>query len=151
MDSLLTSVSRSLISNSRFLVVLGTSIFTGVLLFLFYITILYPTVLSPLKDIPTPYGRSIFSGATLSSPSIRSRIGKARYWTKTIANDGLIRIYLKGVRERLFVTSPQALSEILVTKASHFAKPEFVRQRLHYVTGNGLLLAEGDEHKVSNV
>lgn len=151
MDYLLTSVSQSLVLNSRFLAAVGTSIFTGVLLFVFYITILYPTILSPLKHIPTPYGRSIFSGATLSSPSIRSLIAKARYWTKTIPNDGLIRVYLKGVRERLLVTSPQALSEILVTKASHFAKPAFVRQRLHYVTGNGLLLAEGDEHKVSNI
>jgi hypothetical protein len=150
MDSLLTSISHFLISNSRFLVlVLCTSIVAGFLLAVLYITILYPTIFSPLKDIPTP-DRSFLSGTTLSSPSIRSLIGKSRYWVRTVPNDGLIRIYLKGVRERLLVTSPQALGEILVTKASHFAKPAFVRQRLHYVTGNGLLLAEGDEHKVSN-
>lgn len=150
MDSLLTSpVVQSLTSYSKFVAIRLAPILVAFLLFVLYISILYPRIFTPLKDIPTPPGRPIFSGATLSSPSIRSVIGKARYWIKTVPNNGLIRIYLKGVRERLLVTSPQALSEILVTKASHFAKPAFVRQRLHYVTGNGLLLAEGDEHKVS--
>jgi hypothetical protein len=149
MDSpLKSSLANVVISNSKFLAACLYAILVGCFVFVLYISILYPKIFTPLKDIPTPPGRSILSGATLSSSSIRSLIGKARHWIKTVPNNGLIRVYLTGVRERILVTSPQALSEVLVTKASHFVKPEFVRQRLYFVTGKGLLLAEGDEHKV---
>ncbi|GIK02935.1 hypothetical protein Aspvir_007000 [Aspergillus viridinutans] len=42
----------------------------------------------------------------------------------------------------------EALKGILVLKPSHFVKPEAVKRRLSR-TGNGLLLAEGEIHKVS--
>lgn len=51
--------------------------------------------------------------------------------------------------ERVALTSPKALGELLVTKAYDFEKPELVRQSLRRVTGDGVLLAEGEEHKVN--
>lgn len=53
-----------------------------------------------------------------------------------------------GNLERVLLTTPKALSEVLVHKAYDFCKPELVQLQLRRVTGNGLVLAEGDEHKV---
>jgi hypothetical protein len=71
-----------------------------------------------------------------------------REWTKTMPNEDLLRYYLVGNLERVICTSPKALSEILVTKVYDFEKPELVRQSLRRITGDGILLAEGEEHKV---
>lgn len=69
-------------------------------------------------------------------------------WVKTMPNEGLLRYYIVGNLERVILTSPKALSEILVTKVYDFAKPPLVRSSLRRVVGDGILLAEGDEHKV---
>jgi len=49
--------------------------------------------------------------------------------------------------ERLLITSPKALAEVLTTKNYEFQKPSNVRFNLGRLLGVGLLLAEGDEHK----
>lgn len=66
-------------------------------------------------------------------------------------NDGLIRYYVVGNIERVVLTSPKALSELLVTKVYDFEKPLTVRQSLRRIVGDGILLAEGDEHKVGEI
>jgi cytochrome P450 len=50
-------------------------------------------------------------------------------------------------QERLLLTSPKALSEVLVTRAYDFVKPAEVVWILGRLLGHGVLLAEGDEHK----
>ncbi len=50
--------------------------------------------------------------------------------------------------ERLLVTSPKALGEVLTTKSYNFIKPGQLRQGLGRILGIGILLAEGDEHRV---
>lgn len=50
--------------------------------------------------------------------------------------------------ERVFVTSPRALGEVLVQKNYEFIKPQQMRMGLSRLLGVGILLAEGDEHKV---
>jgi hypothetical protein len=127
--------------------VIALSVIIGLLLRVLYRTILYPEILTPLKKIPTPPGRSLLKGNN-TPPSATSQAARLRYWSATVPNDGLIRYYQTGNQERLLVTSPKALSEILVSNAGDFVKPESLRQRLSYVTGNGLLLAEGEEHRV---
>lgn len=69
-------------------------------------------------------------------------------WAAKLPNDGLIRYYIVGNLERVALTSPKALSELLVTKVYDFEKPKTVRQSLRRIVGDGILLAEGDEHKV---
>lgn len=49
--------------------------------------------------------------------------------------------------ERVVVTSPKGLSEVLVTKNYEFQKPRQARTVLGRVLGIGLLLAEGEEHR----
>lgn len=51
--------------------------------------------------------------------------------------------------ERVAVTNPKALGEVLVTKVYDFQKHELVRQALRRITGDGILFAEGEEHKVN--
>lgn len=51
-------------------------------------------------------------------------------------------------RERLLLTSPKALAEVLTTNSYDFVKPSLLREGLAQLLGIGVLLAEGDEHKV---
>lgn len=69
-----------------------------------------------------------------------------RDFIETVPNDGLIR-YSMWFQERLLVTNPKALGEVLVTKNYHFEKPTQFRHNLGRILGVGILLAEGDEHK----
>ena len=46
------------------------------------------------------------------------------------------------------MTSPKALGEVLVQKNYDFIKPAQVRHGLGRLLGVGVLLAEGEEHKV---
>lgn len=62
-------------------------------------------------------------------------------------HDGLIK-YSIWFRERLLITTPQALGEVLVTKNYDFIKPQQLRNGLGRLLGVGILLAEGDEHKL---
>lgn len=64
-----------------------------------------------------------------------------------VPNDGLIRILWHLNQEMVIVNSPQALSEILVTKCYSFEKPDFARRFLASIIGWGLLTVEGDVHK----
>lgn len=73
---------------------------------------------------------------------------QVREWIKTFPGEGLIRYYIAGNLERVIPVNPKALSELLVTKVYDFEKPNTVRQHLRRVVGDGVLLAEGEEHKV---
>jgi hypothetical protein len=46
------------------------------------------------------------------------------------------------------VTNPKAIGEVLVHRSYDFIKPARLRVGLGRVLGVGILLAEGDEHKV---
>lgn len=71
-----------------------------------------------------------------------------RRWNEEIPNNGLI--YYRGLFnvERIFVTSPKALAEVLVQKNYDFIKPKLFTESLGPLLGIGVLLAEGEEHKV---
>jgi hypothetical protein len=73
----------------------------------------------------------------------------ARTWIETVPNNGLIRYRHLFNRERVLVVSPKALGEVLVTRNYEFIKPPQLRFGLGRILGIGILLAEGDEHKVS--
>ncbi len=54
-------------------------------------------------------------------------------------------------KERLLITSPKALGEVLTTKSYNFVKPQQIRAGIGRILGVGLLLAEGDEHRVRSL
>lgn len=53
-----------------------------------------------------------------------------------------------GNSERLFVTTTKGLSDVFVHKAYDFVKPDQLKASMSRLAGMGILLVEGDEHKV---
>lgn len=72
-----------------------------------------------------------------------------RQWVQEVPNDGIIRYQFAFNAERILLTSPKALAEVLVTKNYEFIKPKRLREGIGQLLGIGILLAEGEEHKVS--
>ena len=80
---------------------------------------------------------------------LRNNMGvPLREWISTVPNDGLFIVRGAFNSENVVPTSPEALREILVTKSYEFIKPALLRADLEPLLGVGMLLAEGDEHKV---
>lgn len=63
-------------------------------------------------------------------------------------NDGVLYYRWLFNESRVLVTSPKALAEVLVQRNYEFVKPARIRKGLGRLLGVGILLAEGDEHKV---
>lgn len=111
-----------------------------------WVVVLYPKLVSPLRHLPQPDDATFFMGSSARIFKEPSGI-PMREWTDTIPNDGLIRYTHWFNRERLLLTSPKSLNEVLVTKNYEFVKPTQIRNGLGRILGIGILLAEGDEHK----
>ncbi|SPO01741.1 related to pisatin demethylase / cytochrome P450 monooxygenase [Cephalotrichum gorgonifer] len=71
-----------------------------------------------------------------------------RDWSRTIPNNGLIRYLHLLNRERIIVTSPKGLSEVLSQNSYDYVKPHLLRAMVGKILGYGLLLSEGDVHKM---
>ncbi|KAJ5506486.1 Cytochrome P450 [Penicillium expansum] len=133
--------------------IFNSRILTGAVIFgvitisrIVYRLVLYPDYFTPLKHIYSPANRSWLRG---NSPSflLETPYPQLRELALNRPNQELIRYYMVANLERLVVTGPKALGELLVTKVYDFEKPELVRQSLRRITGDGILLAEGEEHK----
>ncbi|OAL38606.1 hypothetical protein AYO20_02256 [Fonsecaea nubica] len=111
-----------------------------------YVIFIYPFYTSPLRNLPTVKGGSRISGHWRTMLKEPSGVPQRR-WAQEIPNDGLIRYLHLYNRERLLVTNPKGLAEVLNTKSYEFIKPELLRTGIGRVLGVGVLLAEGDDHK----
>lgn len=112
----------------------------------FYKLIIYPFFLSPVRHLPQPKGFIPLLGHGLSlfqrppgEPHLRMM--------KTTPNDGIILTRGFFHTDRLILTSPDALADVLVHKSYDFEKPEWSRNFLKKFLGDGLLMTEGEEHK----
>ncbi|KAF2135459.1 uncharacterized protein K452DRAFT_323042 [Aplosporella prunicola CBS 121167] len=108
--------------------------------------LLYPHCFSPIRRLPQPVGANWLMGhfgkirkETTGEPQ--------REWMETVPNDGLIYYRFAFNSERVLLTSPTALAEVLVHKNYEFIKPQQIRHGLGRVLGIGLILAEGEEHR----
>ncbi|KAI9794597.1 MAG: hypothetical protein M1816_004484 [Peltula sp. TS41687] len=108
--------------------------------------VLYPHYFSPLRNLPEPKDNTWFMGQW---PRIQREAAGAplEEWINAIPNDGLIRY--RGIfnADRLLLTSPRAMGEVMTQKSYDFVKPGMLRGPLMRILGVGMLLAEGDEHK----
>lgn len=111
-----------------------------------YNILIYPHFVSPLRNLPTVPGNDLLSGQWRTLLKEPSGVPPRR-WASEIPNDGLIRYLHLFNRERVLVTSPKALAEVLTTKSYDFIKPELLRNGIGQILGVGVLLAEGDDHK----
>ncbi|KAI1103980.1 cytochrome P450 [Jackrogersella minutella] len=128
----------------------GTFVATWALQVFFYglwSLVLYPKLFSPLIGLPEPKGGSFFMGHFASIRAKPTGI-PMREWADTIPNDGIIRYLAAFNRERLLILGSKALAEVLVTRNYDFQKPSAIRGGLSRLLGVGILLAEGDEHKL---
>jgi cytochrome P450 len=66
---------------------------------------------------------------------------------KETPNDGIIHHHSFLYEDRILLTRPSSIAEVLVHKPYDFEKPPWVRTFLRQFLGDGLLMAEGDEHK----
>ncbi|KAK5990874.1 Cytochrome P450 monooxygenase FUM15 [Cladobotryum mycophilum] len=120
--------------------------FAVLILRLIWSTFIYPHFVSPLRHVPTPKDGHWLLGHGMKI--IQSAPGAPmREWATTIPNEGLIRYFWFFNGERILVTSPKSLAEVLVTNVYAFRKPANITASLGRILGFGILLAEGEEHK----
>ncbi|RMZ82105.1 hypothetical protein DV737_g2173, partial [Chaetothyriales sp. CBS 132003] len=125
----------------------GTTLFFAQwIVYSVYAWLIYPFYLSPLRHLPTVKGGNFLFGQFFVMLREPSGVPMRR-WVKEYPNEGVIRYFHLFNRERLLLTSPKALSEVLTIKSYDFVKPTLVREGLGRVLGIGILFAEGDEHK----
>lgn len=118
------------------------------LIYATYNIVIYPRYVSPLRHLPQPAtGNSFFMGQWSTIVKEPSGVPMRR-WANEIPNNGLLYYRHMFNRDRVLVVSPKALSEVMVTKSYDFIKPDFVRAGIGRILGNGILFAEGEEHKI---
>ncbi|KAK3301159.1 cytochrome P450 [Chaetomium fimeti] len=130
-----------------FLTAFAALLGTQVLAWAVWVVLLYPKLFSPLRGLPGPSGDSWFMGQWKTIVALPTG-QPMRNWINSIPNEGIIRYLGPFNQERLFITTPKALAEVLVTKNYEFIKPETMRYSIGRILGIGILLAEGDEHKL---
>ncbi|KAF2017471.1 cytochrome P450 [Aaosphaeria arxii CBS 175.79] len=116
-------------------------------IYFIYRVFIYPFFLSPLRHLPSPPngGLPIFGhGFAMlkwppGSPHLRM--------IKETENDGIVLVRSFFNAERLILSKPAAIAEVLVAKSYEFEKPPWIRAFLRKFLGDGLLVTEGDEHK----
>ena len=69
-------------------------------------------------------------------------------WTNEISNSGLIRYLAQFNSERIMPVSVAALTEVLNVKNYSFIKSPARGQFAGRILGNGVLIAQGKDHKV---
>ncbi|KAK3315641.1 cytochrome P450 [Apodospora peruviana] len=100
-----------------------------------YTVIVYPRYLSPLRHLPQPEGATFLNGHW--AESIKEPAGLPfKRWSRTIPNNGLIRYIAQGLRE------------VLAENSYDYVKPHLLRAMVGKILGYGLLLSEGDVHKL---
>ncbi|USW58659.1 Putative cytochrome P450 [Septoria linicola] len=103
---------------------------------------------NPLRYLPASPDESFLFGharATWEEPKGSAFLK----WMDTIPNEGLI--YYAGFfrsKPHVFAASPEAMREVLITHAYDYKKPELGRKFLEQTAGRGLLVVEGNEHKI---
>lgn len=115
--------------------------------YLVYSVWIYPRYISRLRHLPmvTENNHPIM-GQWFNITKEPSGV-PMRHWLNTVPNEGLIRYLGFLNRERLLVTSPKVLAEVLNSKNYEFQRPQFLLRGIGKILGVGLLLAEGEDHK----
>ncbi|KAL2065692.1 hypothetical protein VTL71DRAFT_3362 [Oculimacula yallundae] len=103
---------------------------------------LYPLYFSPLLCLP----QAPRDGGWKSFFQTRDS-KQVLKWMETIPNDGLIRYLDVFNTEVVAVTTPRTAAEFLQVKADHYVKNPKIKRILKSILGNGLVAAEGTDHK----
>lgn len=117
----------------------------------FYLFV-YPIYLSPLRHIPSPPpGHNTWRTWLGQEPTPLQLLAWVNATAKENGNAyrGVMRYRGIGGGERLLVSSPETMREVLVTKQyESFDRLTMARKRIAIQAGNGLIASAGDVHKV---
>ncbi|EXJ92412.1 hypothetical protein A1O3_00963 [Capronia epimyces CBS 606.96] len=118
------------------------------LLWVIYVVAIYPHFFSPLRHLPCPKGaHPILGHAKIQFQPPRGEAYLRFIKDPAMSNHGLIR--LKGIfnQDTVLLTNAKALAEVLVTRPYEFPKPDRHRDILRRTIGDGLVVAEGAQHR----
>ncbi|KAI8934944.1 hypothetical protein NX059_008611 [Plenodomus lindquistii] len=108
--------------------------------------ILQPFLWNPLWHIPVAKGFKPIIGHSMIMFEKPNGSAHLRIMNET-PNDGLILTRGLFHGNRLILTTPATIADVLVHKNYDFEKPAWARDFLRRFLGDGLLMTEGDEHK----
>lgn len=114
--------------------------------FILYKLLVYPFFLSPLRNLPQPPGFRPLFGHLFTMINRSPGEPHLRIMRDT-PNNGLIHTFGLFHVDRLIPTNPCSLADVLVHKSYDFEKPSRITRVLKRLIGDGLVMAEGDQHK----
>ena len=111
-------------------------------------TCVYPGLFGPLRHIPRL--RADWRFRTYQWLYTEPHPRQIDEWLKNTKHEGLVRYDGMLGAPRVLVLGPDAVKEVLVTKAygGHFERSALNRQRIGTLFGDGLLISGGEMHKV---
>ena len=116
----------------------------NMMIYLVYWSYIYPFHVSPLRKIPTVPGFPLW-GQFFTI--IRSEVGVPnREWHMKYGS--IVRYFFPFGAERLSIADDDALNHMCIRNPYNFPKPDRARQWMVRILGDGLLLAEGNPHKL---
>jgi hypothetical protein len=99
---------------------------------------------SSCRDLPSPN-----QGPWYRRFFIEPNPGDFEKWTNEIPNNGLIRYFGAFNRETLLVTRPSVVKELLHINSNKLRRIQAVKNIIEQVTGYGILVTDGEDHRVS--
>ncbi|KAL4925988.1 cytochrome P450 [Aspergillus undulatus] len=127
--------------------ILVTSFLLFNLVFLItYLTIIYPYFYSPFRHLPRPKGEIPLLGQS-TTPYTKPLGSAYLIWLKSIPNTGLITYRSIFNQDRLLLTSPKAIADVLVHNTYAYTKHPAERSVIGRFLGDGLTISEGEVHR----
>lgn len=99
--------------------------------------------LSPIKNLPAPN-----QGPARKRFFVEPGPDQLRQWAQEIPNDGFIRYYGMLNIEKVLVTTPNGAHDILAAQPYSYIKPPRISKIIRCLLGDGIVVVEGDAHKV---
>ncbi|KAI2609244.1 cytochrome P450 [Hypoxylon sp. NC1633] len=112
-----------------------------------YRIILYPTFISPLRNLPGPKDHNLVLGQEVKKFKAESPSSIQLQWMRKWPEAPFIRYLSLAGKEVLLVNSLAAHRAVLQTNVYDFVKPPFFARLVGEIAGVGLLFAEGDMHR----
>ncbi|KAI5476048.1 cytochrome P450, family 46, subfamily A (cholesterol 24(S)-hydroxylase) [Pseudohyphozyma bogoriensis] len=121
--------------------IISRIMFSSLAIYFAYYVLIRPR-LSVLRDLPGPQAESAIFG---NVPSMLA-LEPGRYQVELMRKYGGMVHCRFLMQDQILITDPVALNHIL-SNAYDFPKPSGIRGSLMRIVGNGLVFAEGDDHK----
>ncbi|KAM7219424.1 Cytochrome P450 [Rhypophila decipiens] len=133
-------------STEQFLPLFGIE-FLALILWVSYWMWLYPVYLTPFRALPTPPKRWFFTGnrPIWFPPNPQYQLLEL---IRTVQSNGVMRYYGPTNLERLLITGPEGLKDILVTNFVDFDHQSLIKLALKRFTGSDLADLKNDEYKL---